>query len=341
MEAMVSVDRVIYLLESPSGQRKVADEKGRDELLAAGWKLAGGVRQPVDSDKTLLTVSTNDAILIGLCKIRADTAGDLAAQRNLHLIATLNAGAGEWIIELLNSGVSRMILLSIFMTCLYAALHAPGHGMAEVLALLTLGLLIGVPLLTGYAQWWEIVLIFLGLGLVALEIFVIPGFGVVGILGAVFMLAGFVFTFAAPEVGRSPLSLPKLAVTWNGLERGLFVTFGGLVCSLMLSMWLRRYLPKIPYFKGLILNTTVGSSEAAMVGSLTNIDPVATGPAIGATGTATTDLRPGGSAEFHDSAGGSHVVAVISDGGYVARGDAVVVRESSGNRVIVRPVSQV
>jgi hypothetical protein len=110
-----------------------------------------------------------------------------------------------------------------------------------------------------------------------------------------------------------------------------------MVCSVLLCMWLRRYLPRMPYFKGLILNTSVGSSSGAMVGSLTNIDPMSVGPAIGSRCKAVTDLRPGGSAEFIDSAGGSHIVAVVSDAGFVTCGTPLVVREAAGNRVVVRP----
>jgi membrane-bound ClpP family serine protease len=73
-----------------------------------------------------------------------------------------------------------------------------------------------------------------------------------------------------------------------------------------------------------------------MVGSLTNIDPSEMHPAIGATAKAVTDLKPGGTAEFRDSAGNVHSVAVVSDSGYVPRGASLVVREIGGNRIVVR-----
>jgi membrane-bound serine protease (ClpP class) len=244
---------------------------------------------------------------------------------------------GETLIDVLNSGIARFLLLSIFLTCLYAALHAPGHGLAEVLAVLCLAALVGIPMLTGYAQWWEIMAILIGIGLLALEVFVIPGFGVTGFVGIGLVLIGFLMTFVAPEPGRSPISIPSFAMSWQGLREGLAVTLAGLVCSVLLCMWLRRYLPKLPYFKGLILNTSVGSTAGAMVGSLTNIDPLTLGPAKGSRGKAVTDLKPGGSAEFVDAAGGSHIVAVVSDAGFVTSGTSLVVREAAGNRVVVRP----
>src|SRR6266850_2581381 len=315
VEAMVRVEPVIYLIENDKGLRKAV---GADEYKR-------------------LTVSTNTALLLGLAKQEAASVPSVASLRNLNIIATLDPGAGETIIDVLNSGVARFILLSIFLTCLYAALHAPGHGLAEVLAVLCLATLVGIPLLTGYAQWWEIIAILIGIGLLALEVFVIPGFGVTGFVGIGLILVGFIMTFVAPEPGRSPVSIPKLAMSWQGLQEGLAVTLAGLACSILLCMWLRRYLPRLPYFKGLILNTSVGSTASAMVGSLTNIDPMSVGPAVGSRGKAATDLKPGGSAEFVDAAGGSHIVAVVSDAGFVTRGTALVVREAAGNRIVVRP----
>ncbi|HEY1628986.1 MAG TPA: NfeD family protein, partial [Tepidisphaeraceae bacterium] len=62
--------------------------------------------------------------------------------------------------------------------------------------------------------------------------------------------------------------------------------------------------------------------------------------AIGSVGKATTDLRPGGSAQFPDPAVGEPRIAnVISESGFVNAGADVVVREVQGNRVIVRTAS--
>ncbi len=186
---------------------------------------------------------------------------------------------------------SRMVLLALFLTCLYAVFHAPGHGMAKVAAVVCLAAMIGIPLLTGYAQWWEIAAILVGIGLIALEIFVIPGFGITGIAGIVLFLGGLMLTFVAPQSG-TPLNLPSAPAAWLGIQNGLFVIVSGLVLSLLLCWWLSRYLPRLPYFRRLILDTSVGGSATAMTGSLTNIDPMQLSPAVGAHGIALTDLRP-------------------------------------------------
>jgi membrane-bound serine protease (ClpP class) len=64
-----------------------------------------------------------------------------------------------------------------------------------------------------------------------------------------------------------------------------------------------------------------------------------TWPALGSRGRVVTDLRPGGTAAFHDdSIGDARITDVISDSGFVGAGKEVVVRQIEGNRVVVRAV---
>ena len=152
------------------------------------------------------------------------------------------------------------------MMALDISLFTTRTGLAEAVAVLSLGLLVGVPLLTGYAQWWEILVIVSGLALPPFEIFVFPGHGVSLAMGLLMIVAGLVLTF----VGREPAApgwLPNMRQTWIGVQTGLFVVIGGMLCSLLLSIWLRKYLPAIPYFKRIILTETTGGYRAAGIAS--------------------------------------------------------------------------
>jgi len=336
VEAMVQVEPVVYLLVDRGGHYRAVDEKDKTALLASDqWRLVEGVHQPVDGPKTLLTAHTDLAIMLGLARGKAASVDDLAGQRGLNIVARFEPGPGDTIIGLLNNAIVRAILLSLFLTCFYVALHTPGHGMPEVLAVIFLATLLGVPVLTGYAQWWEIAAILLGIALIAMEIFVIPGFGVTGILGLLLLLVGLIMTFVAPEPGRSPLSAPAMAATWTALGTGLAAVVAALAGSLALFWWVRRYLPRLPYVNRLILTTTVGSTDTGDLRPASG--PLPLPVALGAVGTTTTDLRPGGSAQFTDALGRAHIVSVITDVGFVARGTRVVVCETGGNRVVVRP----
>ncbi len=332
-EAMVSVQIVVHWVQSSDAkERRFVDEKDFIRLSDAGWTTVKDLSDPIDSDRTLLTVTTDRAITLGLASGQADSVDSLATTHALSISDRYRPGLGADLIEWLNSVYVRGALLAIFLTALYAALHAPGHGAAEVLAFTTLALLLVVPLMTGYAEWWQIMAVLLGLALLAIEIFVYPTVGLLAVVGIVLVLGGLVLTFVGREPGGIPGFWPKLPSTWSSLQRGLIVVAAGMTSSFMLSMWLRRFLPQMPYFNRLILNTVSGGGTVALPS-----DPQISWPETGMTGRAVTDLRPSGSAAFSDNTTGqTRVTAVVSDSGYITQGEEIIVHEIGGNRVVVR-----
>ena len=205
----------------------------------------------------------------------------------------------------------------------------------------TLGILVGVPLLTGFAQWWEILAILIGLGLIALEIFVIPGFGVTGISGIILVLGGLTLTWAGSEPHGFPGALPSLPGTRQAIERGLTIVVVGLGCSLFLWIWLQRYLPKLPYVNKLILTATTANITATP-SNVPGAVNVTVWPEVGAIGQVVTDLKPGGTASFHDPAlNDVRITDVLADSGFVRAGSRVIVRESAGSASWFAPRNQV
>jgi membrane-bound serine protease (ClpP class) len=313
------------------------------KLTQEGWREVNepGVPQPIDGGNTLLTVSADVAKKIGLAKAIVASPQALAAERGYTLVADLSPGAGEKMIGLLSSAAVRGILLTIFMLSLYIALHTPGAGGAEAVAMITLGLLVGIPMLTGYAQWWEIALIVIGLILIALELFVIPGFGVAGISGMVLVLGGLVMTFVGNTGMPGTWRLPQI---WTGVQNGLLAVVVAFVVSGLLALWLRKFLPKLPYLNRLVLqSSTAATTGGGLVAPAAGVAAGAGGPAdawpfAGTIGRAVSDLKPGGSAEF-PYADDRRITAVISESGFVPAGTKLAVREVHGNRVIVRPVA--
>lgn len=335
-EAMVSYGRVVHWVEKDAERRFVGDEEFK-KLTQDGWREVAepGVPRPLDGGDTLLTVSADVARKIGLSKATVASPQAFAADRGYSIVADFAPSGGEKFVAILSSAAVRGILLSIFMLSLYISLSTPGASGAEAVALITLGLLIGVPLLTGYAQWWEIALIIAGLCLIALEIFVIPGFGITGISGIALMLIGLVLTF----VGNAP-GLPgtwRLPQIWTGVQNGLLAVVIAFAVSGMLALWLRRYLPKLPYLNRLVLKPTTVPvlAGAPLPDATTSTD---TWPFVGTIGRAVSELKPGGSAEF-PYADDRRITAVISDSGYVKAGTKISVREVQGNRVVVRPIT--
>jgi len=334
LESMVIVERVVHWVQSPDGQRRFVDEADYHKLCDQGWKPVADVPDPLVGSDTLLTLQTDMAVKVGLAAAVSVSPQALADQRGLKIIADLTPGVGENFVALLSSAAIRGLLMTIFMLCLYIALSAPGHGAAEAVAIISLGLLLGVPLLTGYAQWWEVIAIFGGLALLAFEIFVFPGHGVSAVVGIILILAGLLMTFVGKEPTGLPGTLPSLGQSWINLRTGMLTIIAALISSLLLSTWLRQYLPKIPYFKHLILPPVAGAAAA---------DSPAPGngwPGVGTEGTALSDLRPAGKAQFADLIGQTRTIPVTSETGYVPAGTKLVVQQSDGGRlVVVRPLS--
>jgi membrane-bound serine protease (ClpP class) len=332
-EAMVAVGRVVYWIENAEGQRRFVDDAEYNALKDAGWKPVAGVPSPVDRADTLLTVHTDLATRIGLADGTADSVQSLAESRGLSIVGNFTPGGGEKFVNFLSGNIVRAVLLVVFLLSLYIGLHAPGHGAAEAVALVSLGLLVGIPLLTGYAQWWEILAIMVGLTLLAIEIFVIPGFGVTGMLGIILLLGGLVMTF----VGNAP-GLPglwKLPAVRQGVQSGVIVVVTGLLATALLATLLRRFLPKMPILRRLILATPAGNAPSVAPG----VDPNDVWPFAGTIGVAVTQLKPGGSAEF-PYADARRTTSVISDSGYIETGTRIAVIESRPNRVVVRPIGR-
>ena len=346
VSSMVSVKIAVHWVQSPAGEERFVDAREYEQLTKEGWIQIKDpdVPTPVDSDTALLTVNSTEAAKLGLSK-QHSTIDALAKATNLAVLRTFAPHWGDSIVEWLGHPMIRMLLIMLFSTSLWAALHAPGHGFAEVLAMIALALLIGVPLLTGYAQWWEIIVILIGVALLALELFVIPGFGITGILGLVCILFGLVMTFVGqePTSPKSPHVLPNLTGTWTSLRQGLASVVGAMAASIAIAYWLRRYLPRLPYLNRLILTTVSGDIHAADNTVTAPMQQIGDRfvPAVGAFADAVSELRPGGSASFYDpTIADVRVLSVISAAGYVARGQKLVVLDNSDNRILVRPATQ-
>jgi membrane-bound serine protease (ClpP class) len=332
LESMVTIKRPVMVVQNGKGAIKVVSESAAAHMAADGWKPAPGY-DSVNGAGKLVTVYPAQAIALGLAKGEISSEQALASKLGDPLIADLTPSFGEKLVQFLGNPLIRMILLTIFLQSLYIAIHAPGHGAAEAIAVISLGLLIGIPLLTGYATWWEVGAIFLGLGLCAFEIFVFPGHFVSLILGSLLVVGGLVMTFVPMGV---PGWLPSAAAAWHGVQNGLLAILGALVCWVLLSMWLRRYLPSIPYFRKLILTATTGN--AATLPAPGDKEPRDLWPFIGTVGVAATDLRPGGSVHFPYGSG-TRASAVVSTTGYLPEGSKVIVEEIQGSSVRVRPVA--
>jgi membrane-bound serine protease (ClpP class) len=178
VRSFVQYQVVVHYLQSPAGEKKFVDAEQYKVLLAEGWKPVEGLKNPVDDASTLLTFNDTTGVKLGISRGTFASLDDLAAARGVTVVEKFETTTTEAFVELLGGAAVRGVVSLIFALSLYAAFQQPGSGVPEAVAVCAGAVLFGVPLMTGYAGWIEMVLILVGIGLIALELFIIPGFGV-------------------------------------------------------------------------------------------------------------------------------------------------------------------
>ncbi len=180
----------------------------------------------------------------------------------------------------------------------------------------------------GNIAWLAALLFVLGLILLAVEVFVLPGFGAPAICGVLLLIGSLVLVICNTPPGSS-------AGSWS-TGSTLAVLGVGMAAAIIGAFVLASYLPQIPYVNRLIL-TPQTEQEPSFPGSSLGTRDIAEVPRfaalLGAIGMTATPLRPAGKVAF-----GDELVDVVTEGDFVEEGTRVRVIEIEGNRVVVKQV---
>ncbi len=211
--------------------------------------------------------------------------------------------------------VSPLLLTLGFLGMLFE-LKIPGWGLSGSLGLLFLALFFWGHHLVGLASWIELIIFFIGILLLILEIFVIPGFGVAGITGIILILTGIFLSLI-----KSPFYSPRAQLTqaFYTLSITIIVTFVGVILG-----W--RLLPHTSLWKRIILNSAEMKQEGFQ--STTVLENY-----LGKTGVSLTVLRPTGRAIIDQ-----RTLDVITEGEFIDKNKSVKVIKVEGNKIIVKEV---
>jgi membrane-bound ClpP family serine protease len=205
---------------------------------------------------------------------------------------------------------------------LMTEMSTPGVGLPGFLGTLCLLLFFWGQSCNGNVHWLEILLFVVGLAFVALEVFVLPGTGVLG-LGGVGMI------FTAIVLATQTFIIPRTREEFSRLPVSLSMVFAAIAGFVVALFLFRKYLSQMPVFKRLMLHSP-GSDD-----SLRDIDQrealVNWDHLMGQAGRTVTPLVPAGKAKF-----GQEVIDVVSDGALIEPDQPIVVIRVSGNHVVVR-----
>ncbi len=301
--------------------RSTAEANGRDPTIAESMvdpelEVAG-----VSEVGKVLTLSAKEALELGVADGILESPEEVLrtfGKGSAEVVSHRESGA-ERVLRFLGSPVLQSVLMLMMLGGLYFELQTPGVGFAGLIALVG-ALLFFAPLyLLGLVQAWEIVVFIIGISLILVEVFVLPGFGVAGISGIVLTMLALV----ASLVGNVGLAFPPFV----RVTPAIITLAAALVMLVVLGAFAGRMLPQIHRVSSLVLTSEL-TSDAGYTSAATHSE------FLGMVGRTLTPLRPSGAVRL-----GSRRVDAITDGEFVDRDTDVQVISVRGSRVEVRPVA--
>ncbi len=308
-EKMVSAMRAEF--------RAVAEERGLDPKVAEAMVDESVEIPGIDAANTLLTLTSSEARKVGYAK--GEVADEAALLRAINLPnATVVPSEPNWaeqIVRFLTNPIVSPLLLSLGLLGLVLEIKSGAFGLGGLVSVASLGLFFGSSFLVGLAGWEEVLLLGLGTIALAVEVFVLPGFGIAGLLG--------IGAIAAATV----LAMIGAAPTGGDVMQALAILGASLVIVAAVGYAWLRHLPNSNRFGGLFLRGGMTQAEGYISAALRT-------DLVGQEGVALTDLRPAGTATI-----AGERVDVVTEGEFVNQGSTVQVLRSEGYRHVVRSLT--
>lgn len=320
----LKIDESTVTVTPTATYEKVSVDRAREEDRSA-WKLI----KRIHDGTTLLTVNQTRAAEIGLSKATIADVDALSAHLGAQSVTYVEQNWSEALVAWLVHPMVRMVLIGAVLLGAYMEFQSPGLGLPGAVAGVALVILLGAPFLVGLAEVWHVVVFFIGFLLLLVEVFVTPGFAVMGITGLIMMFAGLVLMIVpSTDNGIMPLPAPG---TFGLLSQSAIWTLGGFVLSAFGFIVLISYAGSLPGLRRLVHDTQQQLGGVETAPSVSGGDSIGHGYIrVGALGTVVADLRPTGRADFS-----GHLVDVVCDGQWISVGAKVRVMEVQGNRVLV------
>jgi membrane-bound serine protease (ClpP class) len=265
----------------------------------------------------LLTLSTGEALSVGFAKGEVNDLDAMLAAVGLSgaTVVQISPNWAELVVRFLTNPIVSPLLLSLGMLGLIFEIKTGAFGLGGLISLSALGLFFGSHLLLGLAGWEEMLLLGVGLISLGVEVFLLPGFGIAGVLGIVLIASSMLLAL----IGAAPTGA-------DVIQAAAVLTAALVVTGAVLFGWL-RHLPSSTRWSGLFLRESAHASEGFISAPLRD-------ELVGRTGVALTDLRPSGTAVFDDER-----LDVVTEGEFVKSGSTVTVLQSDGYRHVVRALS--
>lgn len=305
-----------------SMMRSTAEAKGRDPKIAEAMVDENLEIEGISPKGTVITFSVSEAITNGFAEGQAANLQEVIEKQGIDdfdLTEYTSSGVEAVIAFFLNPAVSGFLILIIF-AGIYFEIQTPGVGFPIAASTLAIILYFIPYYLTGLANNWEIAIFIVGLILLAVELFVIPGFGIFGVLGLLCILTGLTLGM-----------VPNDAFDFTFVPSGdLFVALLTVILAAIAAIGLIFFFaPKVNQwgaFSSIALANTQRRDEGYTSTSYNNI-------LLGKEGTTHTRLMPSGKVMIEDE-----VYDAYSRGEFIDRGEKIIVISTEGTSLRVKKV---
>jgi membrane-bound serine protease (ClpP class) len=263
----------------------------------------------------LITLTTEQALRYKMADGTAENMDELLVSLELS-DATLKSFSENWsenLVRFLTNPVVASLLTTFGFLGILFELQSPGWGIPGTFGAVCLALSLGASAIVRLATMSDLLIVLVGLVLLMVEAFLIPGFGVAGVAGIGVILWG-LYMLLLPDV---PVSEEVYYSALTGLTIGLI---GGFIALILLF----KMVTKTKFWTKL----TSPGVESQDEGYSTSIGLE---DMVGKIGIATSDLRPSGWALL-----GDRKIFVVTEGEFVDKDQSIKILSVDGNRVVVR-----
>lgn len=279
--------------------RATAEAHGADTVVVGNDTIVRWVRDPkiaeamvdesvyipgiIDTGK-ILTLTALEAIKHNYCEGEANNLHDVCRHLKIEnpTFVYFEPSFFDGLKGFLTSPILQGILILIIIGGIYFELQTPGIGFPLAAAAVAAVLYFAPLYIDGLAENWEIIIFIIGLGLLAVEIFVIPGFGIAGFAGITLMVLGLTLSLVNNVV------FDFSGVSFEELLKAFLIVILGFMGAFFGGIWLTKAVLKKGPFARVALQTSQDVQEG-FVGVDMSVSHL-----IGAKGKAATILRPSG-----------------------------------------------
>ncbi len=320
-----------------STMRATAEAHGQDTIISGNdtiyeWRrdprIAEAMVDPsvyieglIDTGK-VLTFTPTEAMKYGFCEGIAENIPEVLEKVGVkeYTIVEYEPTWIEKIIGWLVHPIISGLLIMAIIGGIYFEMQTPGVGFPLGIAILAAILYFAPLYLEGLAAHWEILLFIIGLVLIAIEIFVIPGFGVTGISGVVLVFVGLVLSLI------NNVNFDFEQVEMRGVGIAVATVLIGVVGGFLISLYLgnKLFSAQTGPFKNLALKT-VQKVDEGFVSVETSLFKLK-----GKKGVAKTVLRPGGKVVVEND-----VYDAVALTGFIDKDEEIVVTKVEATQLYV------